>query len=192
MITKSHFKKVLLIVLSLIVLVSCLLAIKFQVFYIGPSLDSLQNQYAKQGRIDPKAPIQAHDTIVINASASRVWQVLSDVPNWPAWFPGVKNIHLVADVGPEVTFTWENGGSEIKSTFAVVNPGKELSWTGTSFGAKAIDRHVLEVLDINRTRVFNEESMGGPLLTLFYSSKTLHADMKQFLFALKQTSENTK
>ena len=192
MITKSHFKKVLLIVLSLIVLVSCLLAIKFQVFYIGPSLDSLQNQYAKQGRIDPKAPIQAHDTIVINASASRVWQVLSDVPNWPTWFPGVKKVHLGADVGPGITFTWENSGSEIKSMFAVVNPGKELSWTGTSFGAKAVDRHVLEVLDINHTRVLNEESMGGPLLTLFYSSKTLHADMKQFLFALKQTSENTK
>jgi hypothetical protein len=67
----------------------------------------------------PKAPIQAHDTIVINASASRVWQILSDVPNWPTWFSGVKSIHLVADVGPGGTFTWENGDSEIKSTFAV-------------------------------------------------------------------------
>ena len=190
--TKIHFKKVLLIVLSLIVLVICVLALKFKVFYIGPSLYRLQNQYARQGRIDHNAPIQAHETIVINASASRVWQVLSDVQNWPAWFPDVKSIHIGAAVGPGVTFTWENGGSKIKSMFVVVNPGKELSWTGTSFGAKAVDRYVLEVLEINRTRVYNEESMGGPLLTLFYNSKTLHADMKQFLLALKRTSEKIR
>ncbi len=190
--TKIHFKKVLLIVLSLIVLVICVLALKFQVFYIGPSLDNLQNQYAKQGRIDHKAPIQARDTIVINASASRVWQVLSDVQNWPAWLPEVKSIHIGAAVAPGVTFTWENGGSKIESMFVVVNPGKELTWTGTSFGAKAVDRYVLEVLDINQTRVYNEESMGGPLLTLFYSSKALHSDMKQFLLALKRTSEKTE
>jgi uncharacterized protein YndB with AHSA1/START domain len=190
--TKSRFKKILLIVLSLIVLTGILLGIKFQVFYIGPSLDSLQNEYAKQGRIDSKAPIQAHDTIVINASVSKVWQVLSDAHNWPTWFPGVKNVHLSADLAPDVAFTWENGGSKINSTFAVVNPGKELSWTGISFGAKAVDRHVLVALDTNRTRVFNEESMGGPLLTLFYSSKILQTDMKHFLHELKLKSETTK
>lgn len=188
--SKINVKKGLLIVLGLVVVVGSVLAIRFQVFYAGPSLERLHNQYAKAGRIDLEAPIQAHDTIVINAPASRVWKVLSDAQQWPAWFPGVTSVHLGAEVGPDVAFTWENSGSDIKSMFAVVNPDKELSWTGTSFGTKAIDRHVLEVIDVNHTRVFNEESMGGPLLTLLYSSQTLQHDMKKFLQALKRRAEN--
>jgi hypothetical protein len=156
--------------------------------YTGPSLQALQAAYAKQGRIDTAAAVQSHAEILVRASVARVWQILADAPNWPAWMPGVKSVRLDSTVAPDATFTWQSGFSRIKSTFAVVEPGRELTWTGISAGAKAIDRHTLEAVD-GGTRVFTEESMAGPLIVLFFSSRKLHAVQQAYLAALKQFAE---
>jgi hypothetical protein len=37
--------------------------------------------------------------------------------------------------------------------------------------------------------VFSEESMGGPLLVLFYNSAKLGTDMEEWLSALKSAAE---
>jgi hypothetical protein len=84
---------------------------------------------------------------------------------------------------------WVNGRARIRSRFAVVDPGRELTWTGISTGAKAVDRHVLEATDDAATRVRSEESMAGPLLVLFYNSAKLRTGMEQWLTALKTAAE---
>jgi hypothetical protein len=83
------------------------------------------------------------------------------------------------------------GLSTIKSTFAIVEPERELTWTGIASGAKAVDRHTLEATD-NGVRVFTEESMAGPFLTLFFSSQKLLTTQRAFLAALKRQVERTR
>jgi hypothetical protein len=158
--------------------------------YSGPSLQTLHTVYAKQGRIDTAAAIQSHAEIGVRAPLARVWQILADAPNWPAWMPGVKTIRLDSIVAPDATFTWKSGASTIKSTFAVVQPERELTWTGISSGAKAVDRHTIEALD-DGVRVFTEESIAGPFLTLFFSREKLLTSQQAFLAALKRQAERT-
>lgn len=40
-------------------------------FYTGPALGVLHEQYAKQGRIDPGAPVRASYQVVTEACAAR-------------------------------------------------------------------------------------------------------------------------
>ena len=159
-------------------------------FYSGPSLQTLYTAYAKQGRIDTAAAIQSQAEIIIHAPAARVWQILADAPNWPTWMPGVKTVRLDSTVAPDAIFIWNSGPSTIKSTFAIVEPEKELTCTGISPGAKAVDRHTLEVTN-GGTRVFTEESMAGPFVILFFNSQKLRASQEAFLAALKQVAEKT-
>jgi len=86
-------------------------------------------------------------------------------------------------------FTWTNGKTRIKSRFAVVDPGREITWTGVSSGFKVVHRHLLEATSDGGTRVRCEESMAGPLLVLFYSSAKMQADIKKWLTALKAAAE---
>jgi hypothetical protein len=72
----------------------------------------------------------------------------------------------------------------------VVDPYRELIWTGTFFGFKAVDRHLLEPIDGGRTRVTIQESLAGPLLPLFYSATRLRAGHEEWLGALKTFVEN--
>jgi uncharacterized protein YndB with AHSA1/START domain len=160
-----------------------------QLFYSGPSIEVLHEEYAKKGRIDGEAPVQASHEVRVNAPVERVWELLSNVPGWTAWDPTVHDVHLDSTVAEDARFTWANGRARIKSRFAVVDPGRELTWTGVSSGAKAVDRHVLEATDDGATRVRSEESMAGPLLVLFYNSAKLQADTERWLTTIKTTAE---
>ncbi len=155
--------------------------------YTGPSLETLR-AYAKQGRIDSAAAIQSRAEILIRAPAARVWSVLVDAAAWPLWMPGVTVVRLDSSVVTDATFSWKSGSSTIRSTFVVVDPPRELTWTGVSSGVKAIDRHTLTAA-AGSTRVFTEESMAGPLVGLFFSSHKLHAAQQAYLAALQRFVE---
>ena len=77
----------------------------------------------------------------------------------------------------------------MKSRFAVVEPGREITWTGVSSGFKAVHRHLLDTTSDSTTRVRSEESMAGPLLVLLYSSAKLQAGLEQWLTGLKDAAE---
>ena len=51
-------------------------------FYRGPSLQALHEDYAKKHHIDERAPLQGRREIVVDAPVSRVWRLLSDVAAW--------------------------------------------------------------------------------------------------------------
>jgi hypothetical protein len=51
-----------------------------QLFYGGPSIGVLHEEYAKKGRIDEKAPITAAYEVRIEAPVERVWELLSNPP----------------------------------------------------------------------------------------------------------------
>lgn len=125
----------------------------------------------------------------IDVTPERVWEVLSAVADWPAVDPAISDVHLSAGVAVDAPFTWVNGHAHITSRFAVVDRSRELTWTGVSFGARAVHRHVLHSASGGGTRLESTESMAGPLLTLMYSSTKLDRGLAGWLAAVKAAAE---
>jgi uncharacterized protein YndB with AHSA1/START domain len=158
-------------------------------FYGGPSIEALHEEYAKKGRIDEEAPVKASREVHIEAPVERVWRLLSDPRGWGTWYPDIHDVHLNLGVEADARFDWANGKAHMRSRFAVVEAEREITWTGVAYGAKAVHRHILEPTDGGATRVFSEESMAGPLLVLLYNRAKLEAEMEQWLSALKSAAE---
>jgi hypothetical protein len=157
--------------------------------YRGPSLQVLHEQYAKQGRIDERAAVTAAGSVRIDAPPRQVWQVLSTPQAWPDVAADISDVDLPDGVAQDAAFTWVNGGARIRSRFAVAEPLRELTWTGVSSGARAVHRNVLSAVNDQQTQLDSEESMAGPLLTLFYNSNKLSAALGAWLLALKAAAE---
>jgi hypothetical protein len=107
-----------------------------RLFYTGPSLGTLHEEYARKSRIDEQAPLISATSTTIEAPVAEVWAVVSDVAGWPAWYPKFTVLEL-GEVRPGAPMRWKLGGLTMRSTFAVVNPGHELTWTGRFLGYKA-------------------------------------------------------
>ncbi|MFI7040722.1 SRPBCC domain-containing protein [Microbispora rosea] len=149
--------------------------------YSGPSLAVLHEEYAAQGRVDPDAQLTSSSRLVVDVPADRVWAVMADLRAWPSWASRIRILEL-GDVRPGASFRWRLNGVPLRSRFAVVEPQRELTWTGTFLGRyRAVDRHVLEPLEGGRTRITVEESLAGPLLPLFYREPMLRANHERWL-----------
>lgn len=149
----------------------------------GPSLQDLHERYAKHHRIDGAAPVTSSSSRVLDAPADRVWETVADVAGWPGWWPDMRVLALDA-VAVDAPFRWRVGSTSIRSRFAVVEPGRELTWTGRVLLFTAVDRHVLEPVGDDRTRVTVEESLRGPLLPWLYPPARVHASHESWLDAL--------
>jgi hypothetical protein len=160
-----------------------------KLLYRGPGLDVLHEAYAKRGRIDDQAPITASQDVGIDAGVADVWALLSDPTGWWRINPAIHDVRLEGAVRAGTVFRWRNGRAGITSRFAVVEPEREITWTGVSFGARAVHRHVLTTVGANRTRVVTAESMSGPLLTLLFSSAKLDANLHDWLAGMKTAAE---
>jgi uncharacterized membrane protein len=160
-----------------------------KLLYAGPPLRELHEEYAKKGRIDENAPVKSVVSVTIDAPAATVWQLLSDLQNWPSWRSDAY-VTSLDRIEPDARFRWKVRGSTITSTFAVVSPEREIAWTGVAMGwIKAIDRCRLAPTEDGRTTVTMEESMSGPFLTLFYSDGKLRKGHEEVLRMLKTAAE---
>jgi hypothetical protein len=69
-----------------------------QLFYSGPSIGVLHEEYAKKGRIDETAPITSSYEVRIEAPVERVWELLSNPPDWETFDPDIHDVHLDSGV----------------------------------------------------------------------------------------------
>jgi hypothetical protein len=127
--------------------------------------------------------------VLVVAPAAEVWDVLSDPRRWGRIDPAIRDVRLDGEVRPGTRFAWRNGRAKIRSRFAVVDPGREMSWTGVSPGARAVHRHLLAAQDERHTRLVSEESMAGPLLPLFFGSAKMAGALEAWLAAIKAAAE---
>jgi hypothetical protein len=162
---------------------TCAAALPFILILRGGGTDL--DRLARNGTIETDAPIRASLQIVIDAPIEKVWSILTDVNDWPAWQPEIKAAHLAGSLAAGTGFTWTTGGVQIKSTIALVRPVRQIAWTGSSLNAHAVHQWRLEPLAGNRTLVKTDESMSGFLLTSFYSSAELGAADQAWLNYLK-------
>ncbi|HEU5023574.1 MAG TPA: SRPBCC family protein [Spirillospora sp.] len=154
-----------------------------------PTLATLHDEYALRGRIDEEASVVSASSVLIDASPARIWDVLADLRGWEGWATDFR-LRALDAVEPGREFRWAQKGVPLRSRFAVVAPGRELSWTGSMLGLyRAVDRMVLAV-ENGRTRVTLQESLDGPLVRLVYGEDKLRAGHEARLAALKDHIES--
>ncbi|NBE79705.1 SRPBCC family protein [Micromonospora rubida] len=158
--------------------------------YSGPSLDHLHEHYAKQGRIDDYAAVKASQIVMIDAPVRTVWHVLATPATWSRIDPTIRDVTMIGAVAPDTPFSWTNGKAKIESRFAVVRPDAELSWTGVSFGARAVHRHQLQRRADAGTDLEIHESMAGPLLGLFFDTAKLQEALVAWAEGIKRVAQN--
>ncbi len=156
--------------------------------YRGPSREDLHETYAKRGRTDGSAPVLASASVLVAAPPERVWHVLADPSRWHEADPAIHDVVLSGGVAVDAPFTWRNGRSSIRSQFAVVEVGRELTWTGRSSGANAVHRNVLAA-EAGGTRLTSEESMSAPFLGLLFPSAKLEAGLRAWVEGIARASE---
>lgn len=140
--------------------------------------------------IDRTAPATATGELDIAASPEVVWDVISDIEAWPSWNPDVKTARLEGPLAVGSLFRWKAGGASLTSTLRVVDPPRELSWSGRTRGIRAIHIFRFEPSDVG-TLARSEESWDGLVPTLLrgYSRRTLDRGIRSVLRLLKDEAE---
>ena len=110
-------------------------------------------------------------SILINASAERVWRVLTDFENWKNWNSFIVRSEGQAKVGSKLKNTFDNGGKEMVFQPKVlrVEPNKELVWKGQLLMPGIFDGiHGFRIEEVgpNQVRFVNYESFKGILSSM--------------------------
>ena len=69
-----------------------------QMFYRGPSRQTLHEEYANKGRLDEHAPIVTSSDVVIDAPVDRVWERLINLPEWPMFTDSIRDVRLESSI----------------------------------------------------------------------------------------------
>jgi hypothetical protein len=92
-------------------------------------------------RFDPvQADLFAHNAVVINASAKRIWTKLIAAAAWPTWYSNTNEVVIndpSGQLGKDVTFKWTTFGLEIVSKVAEFVPYARLGWYGSGYQLRA-------------------------------------------------------
>lgn len=138
---------------------------------------------------------EIHSEIVINAPASRVWQVLIDFKSYQQWNPFIRKIDGAAGQGNRISAQMHLGNHKMtfRPTVLAVDPDKELRWLGHLLIPGIFDGEhsfIIEPLNENRVLFIQKEEFNG-LLVPFFSS-LLHdtgSSFEEMNQALKKRAE---
>lgn len=85
----------------------------------------------------------------------------------------MRDVQLEAGKKIDALFKFKLNNFPIRAIFAVIQPCRELHWTGVSLWFKAVDLHTLEPTKDGGAQLSIAESFAGPLATLFISRDKL-------------------
>jgi uncharacterized protein YndB with AHSA1/START domain len=133
---------------------------------------------------------QADCDLFIDAPAEVVWQLLTQVDAWPAWYPAVDRVCRVGPLGLGETFSWRSQGFTVTSTIAEWAPARRLAWTGAALGTRAW--HLWEIEPRARGVVVRTfECFGGwlPRVMPGAMQRKLEQTLPAWLAALRHAAE---
>jgi len=141
--------------------------------------------------INKNAPVQSGNQIEIQAPVDVIWNVLTDIQNWPKWQKAVTETVVEGKIEEGTTFRWKAGGLSFKSRIHTSKPRTAFGWTGTTIGASAIHNWTFTEKDQRTTIVVVEESLEGLLPKLFRKNfqKNLDHGVLKNLKELKEAAE---
>ncbi len=146
------------------------------------------NALAKQGKINEDASVKDQHSIIINATAEKVWSILFDMESWPQWNDKIKNVKLEGEVASGTNFTWTFDGKKFNSQIQSAEKPTTLAWTGKSNLVKNVYVWQLED-DENQTIATLSTSMQGTFTILFNKHQRIYDDLLHWLQSLKEKAE---
>ena len=136
--------------------------------------------------VDLNAPLTGRQEILIDAPIERVWEMQTDIENWPKWQKEVTFAKLDGDLRPGTTFKWKAMGVNITSVLQEVVENESIGWSGRSIGMRAAHIWRFERQG-NGTKVITEESLSGwlPRLIKLFKPEFLDESLSKALRTLK-------
>ena len=140
--------------------------------------------------INRSAPAVAEGEKFIESEPEVVFGVIAAIDDWPSWNTDVKSVDVEGNVEPGTTFRWKAGPASLVSKLEVVDPPREIGWTGTTMSIKAVHVFRFEARD-GGTLARSEESWEGWIASLLrgYSRTTLEKGIESVLADLKVEAE---
>ncbi len=142
---------------------------------------------------------ELHADIEIQASAERVWQVLTDFASFPQWNPFIRRASGEPKKGARLEVYLQPSGARgmiFRPTVLKAEPNSELRWLGHLLIPGMFDgEHIFTIqrLGVNRVRFVQREIFTGFLVPLF--ARGLYTDtlrgFKELNRALKIRAEQS-
>ena len=110
---------------------------------------------------------ELNNEVEINASAERVWQLLTDFAKFPQWNPFIQRVSGEPTTGAQLQVTIQPSGTHgttIRPTVLKVEPNRELRWVGHWLIPGLLDdEHIftIEPLETGRVRFTQREIFTG-------------------------------
>lgn len=120
-----------------------------------------------------KEPKQVRTEIIIKATPSTVWNILTDFPKYSEWNPFIKSLKGEAKQGTKITATIEPPGASgmtFKPKLLTVKQNEELRWLGHLLFPGLFDgEHIFELYENTdgTTTLVQREVFRGILVPLF-------------------------
>jgi hypothetical protein len=141
---------------------------------------------------------QLRSEIDIDATAERVWQILTDFDAYPDWNPFLVRASGRPRQGERLNLRMQpvgGRGMTFRPTVIEASPGRRLRWLGRLLAPGIFDGEhsfTIEAVGEGKVRMIQEEQFRGILVPLLWRSlqrRTLPA-FEQMNLALKQRAES--
>ncbi len=132
----------------------------------------------------------AHDTAIdVHATPARVWQLFTDVANWPRWNAGVARAALHGPFASGSTFEMQlpDGGPLLHSRLVDVRPGERFTDETAFEGVVVRVTHAIAPLATGGVRVHYRIEVEGPGAADIGAA--VSADFADVLQSLKRAAE---
>lgn len=143
---------------------------------------------AKEGKINENASIRDQHSIIINAPIEEVWEILTNLKEWPSWYSNVKRMEVDDMIEEGTQFKWTLGRVKSISQIQRLARPNTFSWTGKSKWVKRIYVWNLEA-DENQTIVTVSSSLQGTFTVLVENHQKVYTQLINWLECLKSKSE---
>jgi uncharacterized protein YndB with AHSA1/START domain len=111
----------------------------------------------------------SHAIADIDASQSRVWEVLVDVESWPEWTASMTSVRRLENGPLRIGSSARIEQPKLRPMVWTVNelvPEQAFTWTAKVPGVVVTGKHTLTALDEGRTRLALAAEGSGPLAFL--------------------------
>lgn len=140
--------------------------------------------------INSGAPVITRDEILISAPIQTIWDIQTDVADWPSWQPDVDGAVADGPLTPGAVFRWQTAGLDITSTVEEVDAPRRIVWGGPAQGIAAVHVWTFEEQD-GAVLVRTAESWEGDPVAAQPEAlqAALDASLRAWLENLKRTAE---